>query len=421
MKPEAGRGQEELAGHYPLLRVSAVVGFYGRRRRNPYMELDATTCMDGAGTAWNDPTLCFGAIMQYLLQTLRIIPCARFRQGFMMPVAKQVRLDLGRGDYARVDLSLASLPAEHLDRLIWDLAPRRDASRLARQWMDAAPDSRHAGLLAAHAEIARAWKVRGETYAEHIPLRRRRKYPEIMARGHQQLLQIVDRDPGNAMALAGLIHCSVVIGVGEDNRGRWLNQALEAAPFHYPALRQYARGTLERWGGAEQERYHFAGWVAEHAPAGHCAHVLVADTMIDDAFISNDSGADVRLLARYLGNAELAQWVRQALYKWLQAESATLQQRLAQVVASDINGFSMVCVERFALAAYLAGAKDEARMLFTVLQGRLQDWEWEYFIPEGPVWWRWLGVDRKIMRVVHDNVCRDLQLDPRQIVRSAVQ
>lgn len=353
--------------------------------------------------------------MRRILKTLRLLPWAIFRPHFTSPVIAMIRTRLKAGDYAAVDMQMSSLSAECMGSLIWTFAAERQAAALAARWSKAAPSSRHARILAAYADLLEAWKVRGEAYAQDIPWRRRRRYPKIMLRGQQKLLDIVKEDPSNVMALAGLVHCSVVIGVGAENRRTWFNQAMDVAPFHLPTLRQYARGTLERWGGEEDERYHFATWVTENAPVESCAHVVVAETVVDDALMATEQTSDIRLIARCIASEERAQWVREAILKWLAATPATLDRRLAETFAVHDAGFHRICLERFALAAYFSGAKDEACMLFTALQGQLQDQQWNYFIPPMPLLRRWIGSNQRMMRTVHDLVCRDLGLDLRKV------
>ncbi len=356
--------------------------------------------------------------MQRLLQRLRLVPCATFRPHFIRSVLLQVHSRLKAGDFAAVDMKMAAMPAESLDTLIWQLSKMRDASRLADQWRRAAPHSRNAAVIAGYAEISAAWLVRGETYLQHVPLLRRRRFPEIMLRGQQQLLEVVSAEPGNEMALAGLIHCSVVIGAGSENRLNWLNQVMEVSPFHYPALRQYARGTLARWGGDEEERYRFANWVLESAPAGSCAHILVADTLIDDAFMATEEIEDIRLIARCIGNDERIEWLRSAILKWADANEGTLHERVTEILKVQGDNFHLVCVERFALAAFIVGAKKEARLLLTALRGGLQTDIWEDFVPPMPLWLHVIGSRRRAARRVHDLVCRDLALDPSVICQA---
>ncbi len=337
------------------------------------------------------------------------------RPHFITPQLDRVRAQLRAGQYAAADMQMAALLPESLEPLIEALARERGAAALADRWAQAAPHSRHAEVLAAHVHIWEAWVLRGEGYVRDIPPLRRKKFAEVMLRGQQRLLKIIENDPGNALALAGLIHCSIVIGAGEESRLRWLNQAMDASPFHCPALIRFAQGTLERWGGEDNERYSFANWIVENAPAGSCAHVVVADTLFDDAFMASGEVEDIRLLARCTGNAEDAEWLRRALLKWLDATPDTLRQRVHDVMPAYDESFHSLCLERFALAAYFAGAREEARLLLTALRGRLQAGEWENFIAPTPLWWYPFASRTRGMRRVHDAVCRDLGLDPRAI------
>jgi hypothetical protein len=254
---------------------------------------------------------------------------------------------------------------------------------------------------------------------EDISERRRRQFPEVMAVGYQHLLDLATDDPTQALAYARLMHCSVVIGVGDANRDKWLDRAMEVAPFHLPTLNEYLRGTKARWGGSEDEMFGFAGWVSGHAPAGHVSHIVAAHAVIEKAFSVTDDEVDVLWLARGLCDEALADWLREAVYRWAQATPATLEARLAETAAERAQGYGMVCLEHFALACYLAGAKAEARLLLAALQGKILPDPWEQFAPYVPPSGRLLARGHRVVRLTHDRICRDIALDPRQVVANA--
>lgn len=354
-------------------------------------------------------------MMQGLLQTLRIVPCAVHRPHFIEPYLLQTRQLLQRGEFASVDDRLAKLSDETYEHLLWRLCRDRQLGRWLAAWSVARPQSPHAALVSAYKDICDAWAVRGEGYASAIPLLRRRRFPKIMAKAFGKFSRIVEQDPGNAMALAGLVHCNVVTGIGEGQRDAWLDQALASNGFHSPTIRQYARGTWPRWGGEGDEHLRFAGWIAERAPAGSCAHVVAAQAILDDAFTVSEEIFDIRRIARHVGNEAAATWIRRILLKWAEATPATLPMRLAEIAGRKADGYHGICLEAFALAAYFAGANEEARLLLQSLGGRLQSDIWDDFIPPRPMWLYVIGSRRRGARRVHDRVCRSLGLDPRLV------
>ncbi|WP_229979754.1 hypothetical protein [Stenotrophomonas lactitubi] len=356
-------------------------------------------------------------LMRNLLQALRILPCATHRSHFIEPHLSQARLHLNAGEFASIEAMMAGLPAESHEHLVWRLSRERRVGRWTRAWSQALPQSSHPRLIAAYADIIKAWSVRGESYAAHIPLLRRRRYPSIMMRAYEKFSSIVEREPGNAMALAGLIHCNVVVGARDGNREHWLHAAMEAEPFHCPVIVQYARGTWSRWGGETDEDRHFADWVVENAPAGSCSHIVAAQAVLDDALSAAEGFHTMRGIASHLGNAENAAWLRCALLKWADAVPETLERRLQDIATRRGDSFHGACMEIFAFAAYFAGAKDEARTLLIALRGRLQHDVWEMFVPSMPAWLKAIGPRYRAAHLVHDRVCRDLGLDPRQVCR----
>lgn len=55
--------------------------------------------------------------------------------------------------------------------------------------------------------------------------------------------------------------------------------------------------------------------------------------------------------------------------------------------------------------------------LLTTLRGRLQADVWETLTPSVPGWLGVVGLRHRAAHLVHDRVCRDLGLDPREICR----
>lgn len=353
--------------------------------------------------------------MRRLLQTLRLTPCARVVPRFIEPFLAQARIHLKTGDFALLESQLAQLPAESYEHFVWRLADDRQTPGWLKTWSRAMPQSPHPALLSAYVDISNAWKVRGETYARDIPFLRRRRFPKIMNQAYEKFLGIIETDPGNPMALAGLIHCNVVIGAGDGHRDQWMHAAMLAQPFHCPVIVQYARGTYARWGGEVDEHYQFAAWVVENAPAGSCSLVIAAQAVLDDALSASEEIDDIRQIAQHLRDEDAAAWLRQATLKWAGATPETLQRRIGSIIATHGDDYHVVCLESFALAAYFCGATNEARLLFTALRGRLQAEFWEYYIPPLPIWMHMIRSGSRGVCRVHDQVCRDLGLDPRQV------
>ncbi|MFX1725475.1 hypothetical protein [Stenotrophomonas sp. AS1] len=353
--------------------------------------------------------------MRRLLKTLRVMPYAVHRPHFIEPHLARTQQLLQDGDFASADAVLASLPAETYESLVWRICRDRRAPHWLTTWSAQQPSSTHPPLIEAYMDVWGAWVVRGETYANAISFLRRRRYPKIMAQAYEKFVRIVEHDPDNAMALAGLIHCDVVIGIGEGQRDAWLNRLLEAGHFHGPAIHQYARGTLPRWGGSHDEHVQFAGWIVEHAPAGSCSHVVAAQAILDDAFTTSEEITDIRKIAGHLADDAVAAWLRRALLKWADATPVTLAARIGEIGTRSDDAYDGVCLETFALAAYFAGANEESRLLFKALRGRLQIDDWENFIPPMPMWLYAITSKRRGARRVHDRVCRALGLDPRDV------
>lgn len=355
--------------------------------------------------------------MRRFLQTLRIIPCATHRPHFIEPHLSRALGALKKGDFASLDAWLATLPAETYEHLVWRLALPRYPRGWLQVWSEALPASPHPQLIAAYGDVNDAWAVRGETYANAIPLLRRRRYPKIMSKAYEKFVRIVERNPADPMALAGLIHCDVVIGVGEGKRSEWLDQALARNGFHCPAIRQYARGTLPRWGGEHDEHIRFAGWIVENAPAGSCAPVVAAQAILDDAFTVSEEIYGAGKIRRHLADEAGADWIRNAILKWADATPETVHVRVREIAAGQIDSYHAICLESFALAAYFVGADEHARLLLRALGGRLQSDVWNDFIAPLPIWLYAISSNRRGARRVHDRICRDLGLDPREICR----
>ena len=99
---------------------------------------------------------------------------------------------------------------------------------------------------------------------------------------------------------------------------------------------------------------------------------------------------------RQLRDASHADRVSTALYAWLNATPATLEEKLNQ----PGDGFRAVGLNHFAVACYLCGASKEARALVAALERKIM-----------PIPWAWIADGKREsihLGFVHDRVQREL-------------
>ncbi|WP_220809178.1 hypothetical protein [Noviherbaspirillum aridicola] len=306
------------------------------------------------------------------------------------PIGARLLAKVEKGAYHEAEQYLAGATDENRERLIYGFACHEGAVPAASRWAQAASGSSLAHTVLGASLIISGWKIRGDSYAEHVDADAWRPFLESLGRAEEPLLIAADLDKTSADPLAWLIHAEV----GGDGDRKKLEHLFLAAtsrsPLHWPAHYKYFAATTEKWGGSHQEMFRFARTASGRAPGGHLIHCLVPAAYCEYRLAT---GEDARKTIR---TRRCAQEVAAALHAWADATPDTLAEKLSSIA----GGFSDYGLNHFAVACYLCGADKEARDVVAALRDEIET------VP-----WAWIsdGIrERANPGFIHDRVKREL-------------
>ncbi|NSL54444.1 DUF4034 domain-containing protein [Uliginosibacterium aquaticum] len=269
-------------------------------------------------------------------------------------------------EFQEAEALMKALSEENLERLIASFADLEEAADLASAWQSARPSSALAHTVLGACLITAGWKRRGSSYAEDVDEAQWAPFLEYLERAQSVLNAAVALDPSSSAALGWLILAKMG-GTGErEEIERLFAEATGRVPMHWPSHWRYFMATTEKWGGSHREMFAFANAVSAKAGKGSILHSLLAAAYCEFAL------AEGHAALKQMRSLENAERVRVALYKWLAATPATLDEKLEQVS----GGFSAMAINHFAAACYLCGAFPEARSLVNALHDEIETVPW---------------------------------------------
>jgi hypothetical protein len=269
-------------------------------------------------------------------------------------------------DFQGAEALMKTLSEDNLERLIASFADLDEALDLASVWRSARPSSALAHTVLGACFIVAGWKLRGCEYAEDVEESQWGPFFEHLERAQDVLNEAVVLDQSSSAALSWLILAKVG-GTGEREEIESLfAEATSRASMHWPSHWRYFMATTKKWGGSHREMFAFANAVSAKAEKGSILHSLLAAAYCEFALAERDAGL------KQIRSSAHAERIRAALYKWLSATSATLDEKLEQVS----GGFSVTAINQFALACYLCGAFAEARSLVNALNDEIESVPW---------------------------------------------
>lgn len=325
-----------------------------------------------------------------ILSSLGLVPKAVVVDEVPPPSLNRLLRQVADGAYHDAEKLLHSLNAENRECLIHAFSRQDDAVALAQQWVRNRSGASIAHTMLGASMIASAWKIRGSTYADAVDEQAWEPFHRGLERAAQPLLEASRLDTAAADPLAWLIVAEVGKSGDRDLIDDYFAQATARVPSHWPTYYKYFMATTEKWGGSHKEMFRFAQKSAEGAPRGSMLHCLMALAYCEYALaLEGEIDQQVR-------GASHAARISAALYAWLDASPATLEDRLNALS----GGFATLGLNHFTVACYLCGADDEARMLLAALNGEIT------VVP-----WAWIADGMRESRhygFVHDRVQREL-------------
>ena len=352
--------------------------------------------------------------MRGLFQSLGLVPYAITVDMDCSTQAQTLLALVNAGAFDQASEFMADIHEEDQQNFYWCWGMCPDAIVAAERWCAHAADSEDALLLLAFAYLGEGWRLRGEDYYDAIPEERRQLLPRAFNRAHQLFSGIEARPNSDPLVYLGLIHCDLVCGIEAERRDERFDQAMARVPFHTPTISIIAKGSMEKWGGSDAQMWRHLKWISDGAPRGHGAHAVIASHFVEWTYPMVDQcDSTLDLVARIRGH-DLSGLMRKALLDWLDAEPEQLKERLAMRTSDR----SRKNASWFALALYLSGAWEEARVVLASLGGKIPAEPWYGLSYRGSgLIDRILGADGRHAGVAHDRICRDLGLSPRKISR----
>jgi len=325
-----------------------------------------------------------------ILSIFGLTPKAAVIDDVVTPSASQLLKHVIAGSYQEAERQLLSASDEERERRLRTFSQHDDAVDLAQQWVRSRSDLSIAHTVLGASLIGKAWKIRGSAYGSNVDPGAVEPFFDLINSAPQSLLKAASLDAGTADPFAWLILAEVRRGGDRDLIDQYFAQATARVPMHWPTYFRYFMVTTEKWGGSHERMFRFAQESAEQAPRGSAIHFLVALAYCEHALTleANTVGQ--------LRNASHADRVSTALYAWLNATPATLEEKLHQ----PGDGFRAVGLNHFAVACYLCGASKEAKALVAALERKIM-----------PVPWAWIAEGRREgihLGFVHDRVQREL-------------
>lgn len=325
-----------------------------------------------------------------ILSILGLTPKAAVIDDVPTPSMSQLLKHVIGGSYQEAEQLLLSASDEERERLLHTLSQRDDAVALAQQWVHSRSGSSIAHTVLGASMIGKAWKIRGSAYGKNVDPAAVQPFFDLIDGAPQPLLEAVRLDAAAADPFAWLILAEVRRSGDRDLIDQYFAQATARVPMHWPTYYRYFMVTTAKWGGSHERMFRFTQESAERAPRGSAIHFLVALAYCEHALALEANTVS------QLRNASHAARVSTALYAWLNATPATLEEKLKQ----PGDGFRAVALNHFAVACYLCGASKEAKALVAALERKIM-----------PIPWAWIvnGKRESIhLGFVHDRVQREL-------------
>ncbi|GID91876.1 hypothetical protein Adi01nite_12880 [Amorphoplanes digitatis] len=129
--------------------------------------------------------------------------------------------------------------------------------------------------------IAWAWEARGTGGSSSVSGGQARTFGERLLRAEACLGEVVDRNPGDADAWAGLLTCNRGLGRGLDVAWHRFGRARAASPAHLGAHASMLQQLCGKWGGDDREMLRFAVESASGAPEGSPVACLVPEAHLE--------------------------------------------------------------------------------------------------------------------------------------------
>ncbi len=305
------------------------------------------------------------------LKKIGLMPHARLVDPDSVGYASRVAQRVASGHFAEAEKILQDANDQARERLLYGFSISERATESAAEWAKQRPQSAFAHVALGACMIAKGWAIRGSGWAEDVD---KGSWGAIL--GHFSSAEVplhkaCQLDDTLSEPYAWLIHVGMC---GEMSRGelaKYFEEGTRRNPEHFAVFMKYGYASAEKWGGSHKEMLQFARDASERFPSGHVLHYLVANAYCELALAINTEKGQKALLPKLTKPSHAAE-VETALLRYAGATLSNLEDKLDQLKSP----FTDQHLNQFALALYLTGANQAAKVVFKHLRGDIQTFPW---------------------------------------------
>ncbi len=294
-------------------------------------------------------------------------------------------------DYPLADQIVRSASEDDRERLVYGFACSNQAVEAASRWVCAEPTSAYAYLLLGASMLVTGWQLRSSRYAEFVDESSWIGFLSTIRDARDPLHHAAMLDPELPDPYGWLMQYEIGSGTTLEQLNSHFQAAISRSPQHWAAHFKYAMAITAKWYGNHDLSFSFAREVSSRAPSPSNLHMLVAMAYAEFALAESVQGFGE------LHSEDHRQRITEALYKWADAQPDDLQNKLANLR----GGFAKQGLNYFAVTCYLCGAFAEAKVIMSVLEGKIE------CLP-----WTWIGQnahERKHPELIHDRIQSELE------------
>lgn len=341
-----------------------------------------------------------------MLEFLRSRPCSKVV--VPGPSAKSFAFSekMATRTFGSAERQMALADAAEREDILTGFASMKDGLPLALEWEKYNPLSPYSNLCLGSSLMLRAVKEAREAMATTDATREAvaASFSESFRKARNAFKRAALRDDKLPDPYAWMIQAGLFQRMSKEDYYKLYSSAVSRDYLNWPAHRYYFLTTTERMGGSRKEMSAFLKEAISHTPEGSPIHILTASSY-NELFFSASAQSGLNAAGKLMRRKEYADAVRNALEFWLAGPPENLKSPLPG--PDDATRFHGA--NQFAVALYVTGALEEARVAVSALQGKIESSPW--------AWLAGNARERTDPAFVYDRVCRELDIDPRQYSR----
>jgi hypothetical protein len=224
-------------------------------------------------------------------------------------IAARKSLVAGRPDAAEA-LVRSARNADERCFFVCGLADGPTTARAVEHWVQSAPNSAAARLVAGEWEIRHAWKLRGGGAAKTVSGDGWQGFFKHLAIAEDHLRAAAALERRDALPWAGLLITCRGLQKGTEEGESLFKQAMARDPLHGRSHEAMMQILNPKWGGEYAKMREFVSQACSKAPRGNRLHALTAQRYIEDFIIAIMYGDERRPPAAFFGRPEYREGIQ---------------------------------------------------------------------------------------------------------------